>query len=332
MLIVAHVSYQNLNQYSNILNIANHLPPISISTFVNALKKGFALAVFFNFQTREMEISFASEIIESTAFLDLSNKLIRRKTEIEILEANSYTLNIDYDRNVFTFNNYENLGEYATYNDFPTPKEPNKIAIDKSTNTVYIFRKNPDENSFKWFFYSDNIFPVVIGTGKEKITAEFSTLACHWGNSLLTAQTKVVASSPAFETGDNDFPLTMLFYRSMQENLNGNLYPMASSVNFDITGAEIGDYQTKMNGEAGLYERFLKPYYDFIETAEQVSFNFNLNIIDFLEILKLFLPQKGNKVRKIRANGANMLPKKATFILSEVGVEQTDISFLKAIE
>jgi len=323
-------SYQNLNQFSNILNIANHLPPVEINTFFNTLTKAFGIGIFFDFINNNVQFSLVNDIFNSKKYLDLSHNVLSTDKETEILENNGYKLDIAFDRDVYTFDNYEFIGEFDTWDELPTPDNVNKIALEKSSNTIVIYRKDPDSNIFDWFYWSDNIYPVKSGGGIEPITADFSTLAMHIGNNLLTAQTKVIASSPAFETGDNDFALTLLFYRGMQENADGDEYPMASCVNYDRLGNEIGDYQLKMNGDNGLYAKFLQSWYTFLGGSEEIKRYFHCNAVDFLNITSMFLPQKGVECRKIMVDNMICLPKKATFILTNEGIDQAEIIMLKS--
>ena len=330
ILVASNVSYQNLNQYSNKLNLANHLPPVTYSTFINSLKNGFGLAIFFDFLHKNIEFSLISDILSSSLYLDLSSKVLTENKELELPDHNGYKLKIAYDRDVYSFDSYEFIGEFATYKDLPIPSEPNKIAIDNSANTVLIFRKKDDSNVFAWHFYSDNIFEVIIGSGKEEVTVDFSTLAMHLNGKILTAQTQALATSPAFDTGDNDFPFTILFYRGMQEDYKGHEYPMASSVNYDLLGQQIGNYQSKMNGDFGLYNKFLKPWYDFLQSSEEFKRYFKCDSVDFVNIISLFMPQKGQIKRKIRVENMNCIPRKATFILSSSGIDKTEIVLLRS--
>jgi hypothetical protein len=329
-LIATNVSYQNLNQYSNKLNIAKHLPPVSYSTFINSLKNAFGLGVFFDFVTRNVEFSFITDIINSPFVLDLSDKVLQGNKELELPDHKGYKLNISYNKDTYPFETYEFIGEFPTWDDLPVPNAPNKTAIDKSSNTVVIFKRNADEDVFSWHFYSDNIYKVVVGEGKEEIISDFNTLPLHLGNNLLTAQTKDLGTSPCFDTGDNEFPFTLLFYRGMQKDAKNDDYPMASSVNYSLSGALIGDYQTKMNGDNGLYNKFLKPWYDFLETSEEFKRSFLCSSVDFFNIASLFLPQKVNPVRKIRFESMNCIPKKATFVFSSSGIITTEMILLKS--
>jgi hypothetical protein len=330
ILIAANISYQNLNQFSNKMNIANHLPPVEVNEFINSLKNGFGLGIFFDFYQKEAQLSLVRDIFSMKKYLDLSHKVLSSDKESEITENGGYKFNIDFDRDVYTYENYEYIGEFDTFNDLPTPSEPYKIALERSSNSILIYKKDPDSNIFDWFYWSDNIYPVEVGDGEEEITAGFSTLAMHIGNDLLTAQTKTVAGSPAFETGDNDFPLTLLFDRGMQENANGDEYPMASCVSSNLAGAGIGDYHLKMNGDNGLYAKFLEKWYLFLLESEEIKRYFHCTVIDFINIVSLFMPQRGDECRKIMVDNMIAIPKKVTFILTPEGIEQTEIIMIKS--
>jgi hypothetical protein len=294
--------------------------PIASSRIIQNTSPGEAGLMIINFALRKIY----------SIILDFSAKVLYDKKEVELPDHKGYKLNIAYNNDVYPYETYEFLGEFATWDDLPIPNAPNKIAIDKNTNTVLIFKRNEDEGAFSWQFYSDNIYEVIVGEGKEEISADFSTLPMHLGRNLLTSQTKDLGTSPCFDTGDNDLPLTILFYRGMQQDSKGDDYPMASSVNYTLNGAALGDYQIKMNGDNGLYNKFLLPWYEFLENTEEFKRYFNCDSRDFFNIAKLFLPQRGNPTRKIRVDSMNCIPKKVTFVISSSGIMTTEMILLQA--
>lgn len=317
-------SWSDLNQFSNTMNLVNHLPDIKSGSFLNAIRTAFGLGVFYDFESKEIQFDFSKDIVTSPNYIDLTDQSIPEETELEFSEATGFTFNIDYHRDVFLYDNYEYLGAYDTYGDLPTPSNLNKVALVLSTNTINIYRKDHDTDELGWFFFSDNFYDVVTGDGSGDIVPELSTLAMHLGNDLLTAQTKEVASSPDFETGINDMGFILAFDRGMQEDDNGDDYPMASSINFDLAGASIGNYTLVMDGENGLYEQFLKPWYEFILNSEEVRKMFVCNEKQMFDIINLFSPQRGKKTRKCRVDNINYLPKRFSFIISMEGIEQVE--------
>lgn len=324
VLAVTNTSYSSLNQFANKLNIANHLPDIKINEFINATRNAFGLAMFYNFNSKEIEISFLKDILDLPGYFDLSGSVLSDISEIEFSKDDGFTFNIEYHNDIALYDNYEYLGAYDTFDDLPIPDHVNKIALVKNINTIEIYRKNPDTNELGWYFFSDNFYDVVTANGDKEIKPEVSTLPMHLGHDLLTCQIKITASSPAFETGVNEFPFILMFDRGMQENENGDDYPMASSVNLDLVGSSIGDYLMVMDGDEGLYQTFLRAWYEFIMTAEKVRKRFDCNVEEMIDILKIFQPQRGNKIRKCMIDNVKYIPSKFTFILSNKGIEQTE--------
>jgi hypothetical protein len=326
-LIISNNSQSDLNIFSNTLNIANHLPEITVSELVNAIRLCFGLAFYFDHSGKVTQIDFLKDLVAGNKYLDLTNNLIEKTFELELKETETYRFLLNYHLDVVDYSNYEYLGAYDTYDDLPTPNAVNKVALVVNSNVIYIYKKNADTNELEWTFLSDNIYP--LGSGDTDIDPDVTTLPMHIGNDLLTAQTKLTASSPAFETGINDFPFILLFDRGMQEDDNGDDYPMAGLVAYDLAGTLIANYEFKFDGNLGLYAKFLSDWYDFLDDCETYRCMLDCNIKDMMDIMELFRPQKGVRKRKIRINNVNYIPQKITFILGMKEIEQAEAILVK---
>jgi hypothetical protein len=93
------------------------------------------------------------------------------------------------------------------------------------------------------------------GTGKDKLefpgaSLENSTLAGR-----VMPHTRTPGISPLFGMGENTSALRLLFWKGMQADANGVLYPAASHT---LNGKSL-----QWNGEGGLYETYWKEFYRF---------------------------------------------------------------------
>lgn len=329
LIVVSNNSVSDLNQFANTLNITNHLPDIEAGGFLNAIRLAFGLSIFYDFEGKEIQFDFSKDVVTSPNYLDLTSQVIANIIELGFSDFTGFTFNIDYHNDVVLYDNYEYLGAFDTNADLPTPSGVNKVALVLSTNVINIYRKDHDTEEMGWLFFSDNFYDLVKEDGSEEINPGLSAQAMHRGNDLLTAETKGTGSSPAFETGVNEFDFILMFDRGMQEDDNGDDYPMASSVNLDLAGNSLGNYSLVMDGDAGLYEQFLKPWYEFILNAEEVRRMFVCNETQMMEIIKLFSPQRGKKTRKCRIDNINYIPKKFSFIITMEGIEQVEGILMK---
>ncbi len=323
---VYNTSYINLNLFSNIMNLQNHVPPVTAGSLINNLVKTFGLAFFINTITKEIELAFKKDIIDSKQYLDLTDNLVSETTEIEPTEMEGFSFQQKFDDEFADYSDYTFIGNYPTFNDLPTPQEVNQVAIVDNLNIAFTWKKDEDTNTLSWIYFADVQYIQTTGDGSTEVEPDLSTLTMHKGEDFVCPQFKDIGSSQAFETGVNDVDLILMFYRGMYEDDNGNDYPLASCTKFDNNGNSIGNYQM-INED--LFEEFLKPWYDFLINSETITMKMDCNINDIIEIMKLFAPSKTGTARKVRVNNLNYIPKKFSFMLSMNGVKETEATLVK---
>jgi hypothetical protein len=323
---VSHNSYCNLNQFSNILNLQNHMPPVTAGNLFNNLVKTFGLAVFVDTITKEIELAFKKDVISDNRYIDLTECLIAKTTEIEPSETDGVSFILNFADEFADYSDYTLLGHYPTFNDLPTPKELNQVAIVDCLNVAFIWKKDADTNTTSWLYFADVQYEQTIGDGSTEIEPDISTLTIHQGTDFICPQYKDTGSSPAFETGINDVDPILLFYRGMKEDDNANDYPFASCTKYDNNGSSAGNYE--MISEA-IFEEFLEPWHEWLIESETVSMKLDCNISHIIEIIKLFAPSKTATARKVRVKSLNYIPKKFSFMLSMNGVKETEAILVK---
>ena len=338
-LIITNLSASGLNTFAKTLHIKNHVPGISLGNLVNALKKGFGTIPFYSHDFKEVQFSTYQEILESNEYLDLSDQCIKDSTEIELKDAEGYKLNFEFDSNdPVTQDNfvdhsiYELIGSYSTYYHLPIPDGLNKIALVLNTNVLYFYGVT-DEDAAGWSIFSDSFYDYLIGDGKKEVKIAFSPVMMNLeteGGDVLTIRpyTKLLASSPAFGTGLNEFGFQLMFFRGMQSDAFG-LYPVGSSMAYSPFGDDIANSELQFPGDKGLIANFLQGWYDFINNSETIKKNFDVSPDLLYEIMQLFAPQHGRQKRKILVDGVKYIPKKFSFILRSNSIEKAEATLIK---
>lgn len=92
--------------------------------------------------------------------------------------------------------------------------------------------------------------------------------------------------------------LRLLFYRSLQQDSEGNNYAMASSGNQDHQGNQNGTYTLSWPGAAGLYEQWWKDYINLVVNGREVTRTFRLPAYKLLDL-------KRNPLRRIAVYSAH---------------------------
>ena len=133
-----------------------------------------------------------------------------------------------------------------------------------------------------------------IGAGKEKIQPAADTLhMVREADPLLPTRAWLVPAaeqpgqSPrtAFgQEGNRATQLRYLFYRGLQPDSNGALYPLASSGAVDYHYQSVGNYALEWDGPKGLYQQWHKPWLDFRAAARVEEREVTLSLGEFLAL------------------------------------------------
>ena len=323
-LVIANASYQNLNVYANKIHIANHVTANTVAVVLNAIKKNFGLAMWFDQEKKEVEISFTKDVIDSYHFVDITKMVVKNSMEITSIDAPGYWLTQKSDSEINDITLYKNLGSFVKLTDLPLPDKLNVIAEVLEEGCFYMYKKSETDFSLSWVRYGTSVREVKKGIINDKSTTN-NTVALDVvvmtnivSKDRLLPESNQLGTSAFFETGVNDTDMQILIWHGLVNDKNDRLYPFASSLKYDIAGNVISDIEMRLDGESGIYPNFLKSWYDFMDTAEPVSLQMKLKSTDVISLVKLFKPQdnKANQqIRKVKYNGSTLLPKTFSFIV-----------------
>jgi len=319
-----HTSYQNLNVYSNKIHIANHVTDNTVATILNALKVNFGLAMWFNAEKKEIEISFLKDVLNSYHFIDVSKMITKDTMEIIIIDPPGYWITQKSDSDVNDITNYVNIGSFVKLTDLPIPDTLNVIAEVLEEGCFYIYIKSDTDFTLSWTKYGTSTREIKIGIVDDLATTNVTvaldvvvTTNVIMQNRLLPDSNQL-GTSAFFQTGVNDTDMQILIWHGMSTDQNNLLYPYASALKYDVSGNIISDVELRLDGESGVFPNYLKSWYDFMNTAETISLQMKLKSTDVISLLQLFKPQvnkASQQIRKIRYNGSLLLPKTFSFIV-----------------
>ncbi len=133
-----------------------------------------------------------------------------------------------------------------------------------------------------------------VGNAKETIKPEADTLRMvreadplSPGRQWLVPAAEQAGQSPRvdFEQTDNRLQhLRFLFYRGLQADSTGALYPLASSGALNFNFQPVGDYALTWDGPKGLYLQWHKAWLDFRQAARIEERTMPLTVGDFLSL------------------------------------------------
>jgi len=331
-----NTSLRDLNRYDGVFNLNQILPEISTSDYINSFKDMFAIGVFFNFRDKEVSFEFAQNILSSNFYVELDD-YINIDIENELSDESGQTYNYIWGGDALVENNFKSIDktvEYLdTYEDLENVYDVDKLYHIKNSGNYYLAKKDEDYN---YIIFSDDFYPKIIGDGKNSIFPKFGAMLMRWiasGFYYFFPSVSQAGSSVAFDTGINPPDLKLMIWHGKQPEINGRLFPFASSLNYDAQGTRISDYTLQWEGTYGIYEKFHKSWNTFLKNSERVRVKAYLPVDVYFQVNELLSSQNvpdGEKVRKIRFRGINFIPEKISGIhKNNSDIIQTEIIMRK---
>jgi len=311
-------SYHNLNQYSNKLHIADHTTSNTVGSLLNALKTNFGLAIWFDMESKVVEISFLKDLVASHNYIDISDMVVRNSLEITIEEAVGYKLIQKNDDKAKDIKLYTHLGSFLKKSDLPIPDKLNVIAEVLQEGCLYMYKKNETDFTLSWEKYGTSISEIKKSKAETDTAVDIGIMTNVIMHDRLLPDSNQQGTSEAFDTGVNETDMQLLIWHGMKPDKNGLLYPFASSLKYDVAGNIISDTELRLDGESGIFDNYLKSWYDFKNTAETVRLQIKMQSDRLINILELFKPQfnkASQQIRKLKYNGCLLLPKSISFLV-----------------
>ncbi len=331
---IMNTSVSNLNSFKKSLHYADHVPDMTFGKLISSIADSFGLFILFDHQNGMVEMNFLQSIIENHNSIDLTDQFIEGSHEILLKAKEGYNYQFKWDSNDFDEEKYyteflqlKYIGEFDTFNDLYIPTYVDAIAYVKNTNTLYRFVT--DSGTSRWSVYSYYFPPFIASpvTKPKELDLSPLMLADDPGNLAILPHTQIKCSSPAYLTGVNKCDLHLLFYRGLVGDEEA--YPFASPYAYDYYGNKSWDLELRLDGNEGMMKNFLSDWLDFVNDSQEVSMDFNLNMQDLQNVMKLFLPQTGNKFRKILVHGTEYIPKKFSIMLTLNGIQSCQGNLVK---
>lgn len=298
-LLIQNMSESGLNRYEKTVYPQNHVPNIKISEFLIRIQKLFGIVYSFDHSAKQVEVLFIRDILNNFAAAGYDVCAVKSSKKAAFHAANSYLLNFVFPQS--DLNSEENflnvdqsmiIGEYATVDDLPASAEEGFYALISNLNSLYVFR------SGAWAWYTDYFYPFYINSGKTEIKPDVSPMLMHWGNHPLHGThfpcPRISQKGSGQLTGLNEFAFHLVFYRGLEQDSSGATYPFATISAYGPTGSLISSYELKWDGTYGLYEQFLREYYDFvINRSRPVEYDryftaSEIRNVDFMEKVRIF--------------------------------------------
>lgn len=296
------------NNYAKEINPVNHLPEIGLSDFLLSIKLLVGLTYFFDFTNKIIQIIGIKELLISKT-LDLTEQFIEKSMNIEITEPKSFELK--YEADELATLEYTDEGTYISLDAAPAPVRE-KLFI-KIQNINSYFESKLVDNSLQWIRLGDTYKKIKTNkfTKKESVDIKVLPVSMTEYNNSIYPFYNEPGISTMFLPGTSKIDKLMYMLKTTSST--------ASTSNRMYHGGSWNLFSFDMEEQDGVYNLHLKPWYDFISTANTYTCDFKVTIEDVFRILELFNPQDAiitEQTRRVRVLNQNYVPVQFTFEFS----------------
>lgn len=312
---IENLDVKQLNVYARELNVANHIPVMKISEFLESVKK-LGIVYGFDHKSKEVELIFIQDLLDKLADKNVTATAAKSSRNPSTEKDKGFTLKYNFPSgdkaikdNFKTHPASDDLGEFETMADLPIPDALNKYAFVKSLNADYFFTKRDDVTG--WEVFSDRYFDQKIGDGSKEIPLKFSPLMMrlYWDTPFPYIQQ--AGNSAMFGLSDTDPGFRIMFWRGLHRSkvFGNNYYPMASSTVYDAHGTVIANYSLNMEQDESIHTQLMEKYYTWLLTGKKkvkMNIYFTASEIQSLKMLdKLRIFQQNYLIQEINIQVEN---------------------------
>lgn len=262
------------------IEIGRHLGTYSISELFKAVRSFIGVSIDINVTGRKAVFNTYKSLAESTAYIDLSGAVVPGSDGVEKSSRKGFTVKAFADTN----------DKYVRYHPYP---------FDASHIRPKELRK-----SFSFTIGAkDTEIGLSVGTLRMdtfKNTSDQTDAGPSWlipaaqqpGNLADPFFEKSQNYSPYFDSDDpnmippakNDWALRMLIYWGLKEDTAGKVYPYASSLSYDSKYRIFGSLSLQPGEPDDMWNRYQRPYYEFLASSKRVTTVARLNLSKLSEI------------------------------------------------
>jgi hypothetical protein len=284
-----------------VFDLADHLPDISISEFLIALKNRFGWWYDFDNRNKTIHIQDLQGVISSSVkdMTRQSSPLIQKKVA---QTAKIYALKNEfvgeYANGAPDLANVNYQGSLNHVSDLPaaSPALAANVYLIRAENNYYICRplagSDASTNTYTWQFYAYNVYDVVPTGSTDDITTKATCLGDEPVDLYmdLIPRMDFAGNWNALSFSDTTWGIHLLMYHGLRNNKQGNPIPFACSGIYDSTGVQVSNWSLafkceKFDGtQVGLFDTKWKTILDNLNNPETFEFNLYLERAEYLQL------------------------------------------------
>lgn len=281
-----------------VFNLQDHLPDITISRLLIALKNRFGWWYDFDRKTKTIRISE----LQTTATGNIKEMTLKASPVIPKpinQESKVYAL-----RNIFSteigsgapnFDQVALQGNVDELTDLPAADEVlyGHVYLVISENNYYICQQNDDTEAWEWVLYAYNIYDYEPENRNEDINTEATTIGVEKYSDYLDLVPRADNQGMWLGTLDeiSSWGVELCFNHGVRDNKNGDPYPYGSSHVYDSEFNQIAywalTFECKLIGggsDVGLYVRQWKRLLSLLNSPEEADVKLSLSRHEYLAL------------------------------------------------
>lgn len=282
-----------------IFNLKDHLPDITISSFLIALMNRFGFWYDFDSATRKVTIRMLN---------DLTIGAVKNMTDKSSPLANK---NIVQQRNIYAFRNrfvtdiadgapnfktIDYIGDVDKTTDLPTANSSRygHVYLVREENNFYNCAQNPDDDIWQWWPYAYNIYDHEPDGANTDIFTDATTVGQERLDSYFDLIPRIDNTGEWLGRTDTEpsaWGIHLAFYFGKRNNKSGDPVPYASHHLYDSQGYTLAAWSIAFRGQktitadqVGLYDLNWKPFIDMISGAEEIEHTLYLPMHEYLQL------------------------------------------------
>lgn len=276
-------------------NLIDHLPDMSIATFLFALRKRFGWWYDIDKVNKIIRIKDLSDIAISD-MKDMSSKASPLIPKTILTETKIYSVRNNTSSSAISLEGLVYDGEVNVASALPMPAEAlyGHVYLIRTENNYAICEWNDSANFWQWEFYQANTGDVAPVGATDEIAGNSSVSAIERNPLNNYGDFMPVITGSGFWPGRNDDnqaqDIQLCFYYGRRNDVNGRSFPFASHHIYDGAGVLVGTWSLALlakdtaGNEIGLYERKWKPFLERLRATEELEVTLYLNRNDLMAL------------------------------------------------
>ena len=331
-------------------NLVNHVPDVAASEYLLNLCKLLGIALSYSSKTKTVRFKYYKDIVLDKTYIEFPG-LVLSKPELQIKKYTGYVLKQETSGDSYVTENFKTLNGLTFKGTVNIVNQLSGI-VDPQINDCYyvnFFKEywrygyDPELSMINWIFHSkDFFFEKKDGDTDStyELTSRISALMTNAksgfdlnvgapaGREWLIPKTERAGN---FEGLPDDFkaetPLNLVFYRSLNYDSQGNLYPIATNDVYNHAGTRIdlenhdAQLSLRWDGEYGLWQKRHKAW---VEWMLQSPGYFTISVyLDAYQLSEL------DFFRWYRINHHDYLIREIRFNITDQGISIAEMDVMK---